>query len=65
MVAILGNILLAQIISCNCETPPSTLVVDEDGKCIYWYYNHEPDKHNPCIDVPGNAYVIWEEDNVE
>jgi hypothetical protein len=56
-------ILLAQFFPCECSQPPSSVVVDQDGHCLYWFYNDESEKHNPCINVPGNALPIWVKDD--
>lgn len=45
-------LIIAQI-TCICSDPrwPSSVVLDANGKCIYWYYNDEPDKRNPCHEL--------------
>ena len=50
-------LLLAQICFCNIQ-PASTVVLNNSGECIYWYWDAESDKHNPCINVPDNAKPI-------
>jgi hypothetical protein len=26
-------------------------------ECLFWFYEEEPLKHNPCSDNNGNSYV--------
>lgn len=55
-------VLIAQlIIPCRCNEPrlASHLILDADGKCQYWYYDEDPDRRNPCINIPGNATPVF------
>lgn len=37
----------------------SEVVLDRYGECRHWYYTNEPEKRNPCINIPDNAKPVW------
>ncbi len=47
---------------CSSMSWPSTVIVDDSGKCLFWFYDIEPEKLNPCGNdyefVPENATPI-------
>lgn len=57
MIQILAHALMILMFS-----TPSTVVINDDGECAFWYYDHDPKKHNPCGNdgdfVPDNAKPI-------
>lgn len=58
-------IVLAQQYSpCLCLARPAHVILDVGGECLYWYYDDEADKNNPCVNVPDSAIPIFlETDN--
>lgn len=53
MIALIAKIIFSSF------PEPSTVITNEANECIFWFYDYEPEKHNPCgIDdeyVPENA----------
>lgn len=41
----------------------SFVILNASGACLYWYYEDEPNKYNPCGEdmdyVPNNAVPIF------
>lgn len=44
---------------CMFHEPDSTVVVSENGECLCWFYDNEPDKLNPCMRIPERSKVYW------
>lgn len=55
-------ILLANVLFFYDESRASTEVLDSNSNCIYWYWDDEREKLNPCINIPDNAKPIFIED---
>lgn len=55
----IASIALAFLLDCECSQPHSVVVLDADDGCLYWFYEDDPGRHNPCEDIPGNAFPVW------
>lgn len=53
---------IALYFACAFTQEQSTVVIDEEGNCLFWFYELETEKRNPCgendMHVPENAKPI-------
>ena len=47
-------------VACGCCIVSATQVLDENGRCVYWFYNDDPQGHNPCASDDGNIIYVPE-----